>query len=98
MRPISDDSVNGAVLSGATYVFILRLPVVVGEEGLVGDGVHVHVSWGLDRRSDEVRFVAFSVGGEGTEQFLGLIKGFFDGNGFLSPVDRGVDVSQPGES
>ena len=81
-----------------TYVFILHLPVVVGEEVLVGDGIHINVSWGFDRRSDEVRFMAFSVGGEGTERFLGLIKGFFDGDGFLSPVDRGVDVSQPGES
>ena len=65
---------------------------------LVSDGVYVNMSWGFDGGSDEVRFMAFGVSGEGTEQFLRLIKDFLDGNGFLGPVDRGIDVFQPRES
>ena len=42
--------------------------------------------------------MSFGISGEGTEQFLGLVKGFFDGNGLLGPVDRGVGVFQPRES
>ena len=42
--------------------------------------------------------MAFGVSGEGTEQFLGLVKGFFDGYGLVDPVDGGVDVFQPRES
>ena len=38
-----DDPVNGPILSGTTYVFVLRFPVIVGEEVLVGDGIHVNV-------------------------------------------------------
>ena len=45
-----------------------------------------------------MRFMAFGVSGEGTEQFLRLVKGFLDGDGFLGAVDRGIDVFQPRES
>ena len=65
---------------------------------MVGDSVHVNVSWRFDRGSNEVGFVAFGVGGEREEEFLGLVKGFFDRDVFVDPVDRGVDVFQPGES
>ena len=67
MGSTSDDPVNGAVLSGVAYVFILRLPVIVGKEVLIGGGVYVNVSWGFNSRPDEVRFVAFSIGGEQEE-------------------------------
>ena len=98
MGSTSDDPVNGTVLSSATDVFVLHLPVIVGEEVLVDDGIHINVSWGFDGGSYEVGFMSFGVGGEGTEQFLGLVKGFLDGNGLLGPVDRGIDVFQPRES
>ena len=52
------------VLFGTGDVFALRLPVVVGEEMLVGDSVHIYVSRGFDRGADEVGFVAFGVSGE----------------------------------
>ena len=65
---------------------------------LVGDGVHVNVSRGFNGRSSEVELMSFGVGGEGTEQFLGLVKGFLDGDGFLDPVNRRVVVFQPRES
>ena len=65
---------------------------------LVNDGIHIDVSWGFNGGSSEVRLVSFSVNGERAEQLLGLVEGFFDGNGSLSPVDRGVDVFQPRES
>ena len=42
--------------------------------------------------------VAFGVGGERKEQLLRLVKGFFDGDGFVSPVDGGVDIFQPRKS
>ena len=45
-------------------VFALRLPIVIGEEVLVGDSVHVNVSWEFDGGSDEVGFVAFGVSGK----------------------------------
>ena len=83
---------------GAGDVFAFGLPIVIDEEVLVGDGVHVNVSWGSDGGSNEVGFMAFGVDREGTEQFLRLIKGFLDGNGFLGPVDRGIDIFQPRES
>ena len=38
-----NDSVNGAILLGAGDIFILSLPVVVGEEMLICDGIHVGV-------------------------------------------------------
>ena len=59
---------------------------------LVGDSVHINVLWGSDGGSDEVGFVAFSIGGEREEKFLGLVKGFFDGDGLVDPVDGGVDI------
>ena len=59
-----DDSVDWAVLFGAGDVFAFRLPVVVGEEVVVGDSVHVYVSWRFNGGSDEVGLVAFSVGRE----------------------------------
>ena len=86
------------VLLGASDVFALRLPVIIDEEVLVGDSVHINVSWRSDRGSDEVGFVAFGIGGERKEEFLGLIEGFLDGDGLVDPVDRGVDIFQPGES
>ena len=79
-------------------VFALRLPVVVGEEVLVSDGIHIDVSWGFDGGSDEMGFMAFGISGEREEKFLRLVKGFFDGDGLIDPVDGGVDVFQPGES
>ena len=63
---------------------------------LVDDGIHINVSLGFDRESHEVGFMSFGVGGEGTEQFLGLVKGLLDGNGFLGPVDRGVESFSQG--
>ena len=89
---------DGVILFGTGDVFALRLPIVVGIEVLVGDSVHINVSWGFDRGLDEVGFVAFGVGGERKEEFLGLVKGFFDRDGLVDPVDRGVDIFQPGES
>ena len=86
------------VLLSASDVFALRLPVVIGEEVLVGDSIHINVSRGFDRRSDEVGLVAFGVGREREEEFLGLVEGFLDGDGPVDPVDRGVDVFQPGKS
>ena len=65
---------------------------------LVDDGIHINMLWGFDRGSYKVGLMSFGVGGEGTEQFLGLVKELLDGNGFLGPVDRGVDVFQPRES
>ena len=65
---------------------------------LVNDGIHIDMLWGFDRGSYEVGLMSFGVGGEGTEQFLGLVKGFFDGDGLVDPVDGGVDILQPGES
>ena len=65
---------------------------------LVGDSVYVNVSRGFDRGSNEVGFMAFGVGGEREEEFLGLVKGFLDGDGLVDPVNGGVDVFQPGES
>ena len=80
------------VLFCAGDVFALRLPVVVGEEVLVSDGVHINVSWGFNGGADEMRFVAFGVGGKREEEFLGLVEGFLDGDGFIDPVDGGVDI------
>ena len=67
MGSTSDDSVDGVILLSAGDVFTLCLPVVVGEEVLVGDSVHINVSWGFDRGSDEVGFMAFGVDGKGAE-------------------------------
>ena len=70
MGPASNDSVDGAILLGTGDVFALGFPIVIGEEVLVGDGVHVNVSWGFDRGSSEVGFVAFGISGEREEEFL----------------------------
>ena len=80
------------------YVFTLGLPVIVGEEVFVGDGIYVDMSWRFDGGSDEMGFVVFGISGEREEEFLGLVKGFFDGDGLVDPVDGGVDIFQPGES
>ena len=45
-----------------------------------------------------MRFVSLSVNGERAEDLLGLIEGFFDGEGSFDPVDRGIDFFQPRES
>ena len=87
---------DGAVLSGTDNVFVFSFPIVVCKEVLVDDSVDVSVAWGFGRRADETRFVSFCVDREGTEEFLGLIKGFFDGKGPVDPVDGGVDFFQPG--
>ena len=55
------------VLLGTSDVFALRLPVVIGEEVLVGDSVHINVSWRFDGGSDVVGFVVFSVSREREE-------------------------------
>ena len=89
---------DDAVLLGAGDVFALCLPVIVGEEVSIGDGIDVYMPWGFDGGTEEMRFMAFSVGGEGTEQFLGLVEGLFDGDGLVDPVDGGVDIFQPRES
>ena len=98
MGSTSDNPIDGAILFGAGDVFVLGLPIIVGEEVLVGEGVYVNMLRGFDRGSREVGLMSFGVGGEGTEQFLGLVEGFLDGDGFLSPIDRRVDVLQPRES
>ena len=67
MRSTPDDSVDGAVLSGTTDVFALCLPVIVGEEVLIGDGIHVDVLQGLNGGMGEVGFMPFGGGGEGAE-------------------------------
>ena len=97
-RSTPDNSVDRAVLFGAGNIFTLRFPVIVSKEVLVSDSVYVYVSWGFDGGADEVGFMAFGVGGEREEKFLGLVKGFFDRDGLVDPVDGGVDIFQPGES
>ena len=76
---------------GTTDIFILGFPVVVPKEVLVDDSINVDMSWGFDRWSDEVRFMSFGVDREGAEEFLGLVEGFFDGEGFLDPVNHEVE-------
>ena len=85
-------------MSSAGDVFALRLPVVVGEEVLVSDGVYIYMSGGFNGGADEVRFVAFGVGREREKKLLRLVKGLFDRDGFVDLVDGGVDIFQPGES
>ena len=97
-RSTSDDSVDGAVLSGTDNVFVLRFPIVVCEEVLVDNSVDIGVTWEFHRGTDEARFMLFSINRKGTEKFLGLVEGFFDGEGPLDPVDCGVDFFQPRES
>ena len=83
---------------GAGDVLALRLPVVVGEEVLVGDSVYINVSWGFDRGANEMGLVSFGISGEREKEFLGLVKGLFDRDGLVDPVDGGVDIFQSGES
>ena len=61
MGSISNNPVDSAVLSSVADVFVLGLPVVVGEEVLVGDSIDINVSWGFNRGSNEVGFVSFGV-------------------------------------
>ena len=86
------------VLSSTNDVLVLSFPLVIGEEMLVSDSVYVYVSWGFDGGADEVRLVVFGVGGEREKKLLRLVEGLFDRDGFVDPVDGGVDIFQPGES
>ena len=58
----------------------------------------VYVSWWFNGGTVEVGFMAFGVGREREEEFLRLVKGFFDRDGLVDPVNGGVDIFQPGES
>ena len=58
----------------------------------------VGVAWEFDGGPGKVRFMLFSVNREGAEKLLGLVEGFFDGEGPVDPVDCGVDFFQPRES
>ena len=89
---------DGAVLLGMANIFVFRFPIVICKEVLVDDGIDIDMMRGFDRGADKTGFMSFSVDREGTEKFLGLVKGFFDGEGPLDPVDRGVDFFQPRES
>ena len=91
VRATSDDLINGAILLSTGDIFVLSFPVVVHEEVLVSDSVNIDMSWGFDGGSDEVGFMSFGVDREGAEEFLGLVKGFLDGEGFLDPVNLGVE-------
>ena len=93
-----DDSVDGAVLSGVAYVFVLSFPVVIHKEMLINDGINIGVLWGFDRWSGKARFMSLSINGERAEELLGLVEGFLDGEGSFNPVDHGVDFFQPWES
>ena len=98
MRSTLDDSVDGAVLSGAANILVLSFPVIIHEEMLINDGVNVGVSRGFNRWSGKVRFMLSGINGEGAKELLGLVEGFLDGEGSFDPVDRGVDFFQPRES
>ena len=86
------------ILPGVGDILILGFPVVVYEEVLVDNSINIDVLQGFDRRSSEVGFMSFGVNREGAEEFLGLVEGFLDGEGFLDPVDCGVELLQPRES
>ena len=90
--------VDGAILPGVRDVLTLGFPVVVGKEVLIYNGVDVSVSWGFNGWSEEAGFVSLSLDGERAEKFLGLVEGFFDGEGLFDPVDQGVDLFQPRKS
>ena len=79
MRSTPDDSVDGAVLSGTTDVFILGFPIVISEEVLIYNCVNVGVTWGFNGWSSEARLMPLSFNGERAEKLLGLVKGFLDG-------------------
>ena len=89
---------DSTFLSGMDNVFVLRFPIVVYKEMLVDDGIDIGVMWGFHRGTDEARFMLFSVNRKGTEKFLGLIEGCFDGEGPFDLVDHGFDFFQPRES
>ena len=93
-----NNSVDGAVLFSAADVFILSFPIVVSEEVLVDDSINVDVPRGSDGRLNEVGFMSFGVDRKGAKEFLGLVAGFFNGEGFLGPVNHGVEFFQPQES
>ena len=92
-----DDLVYGTVLLSTVNVLVLGFPIVVCEEVLVSDSADIGVTRGFDGRAYEAGFMLLSVDGKGTEKFLGLVQGFFDGKGPFNPVDRGVDFFLPGE-
>ena len=94
----SNDLVDGAILPGVRDVLTLGFPVVVGKEVLIYNGIDVSVSWGFNGWSEEAGFVSLSLDGERAEKFLGLVEGFFDGEGLFDPVDQGVDLFQPRKS
>ena len=48
MGSTSDDSVDGAVLSGATDVFILGFPMVISKEVLINNSINIGVSQGFN--------------------------------------------------
>ena len=98
MRSTSDDPVDCPVLSGTEDIFVLHFPIIICEEMLISDGINVGVARGFDGGSNETIFMLFGVDREGAEKLLGLVKGFFDGEGPFGPVDRGVDFFQPRES
>ena len=89
---------DGLVLSGTNDVFVLGFPIIICKEMLINDSINIGVTWGFDGGSSEVRFISLSINREGAEEFLGLVKGFFDGEGSFNPVDHGIDFFQPGES
>ena len=98
MRSTSDDSVDGAVLSGTADVFILSFPIVICKEVLINDSVNVGVLRRFDGRLGEARFVSLSVNRERAAELLGLVEEFLDGEGPFDPVDYGFDFFQPRES
>ena len=98
MRSTLDDSVDGTVLSSMSDVLVLSFPIVIREEVLVNDGVNIGGSRRFDGGLGEVRFMSLGVNGEGTEEFLRLVKEFLNGEGPFDPIDCGVDFFQPRES
>ena len=93
-----NDLVDGTILLGMSDIFVFGFPVIVGEEVLIYNGIDIGVSRGFNGWSSEARLMWLSFYGDRTEKFLGLIKGFFDGEGLFNPVDQGVDLFQPRES
>ena len=73
------------------YILVLNFPVVIHEEVLIDDGINVSVSREFDGWPGKTRFMSLGIYGEGAEEFLGLVEGFFDGRGSFSPVDHGVE-------
>ena len=48
MGSTSDDSVDGAVLSGVTDVFVLGFPIVISKEVLIDNSVNIGVLQGFN--------------------------------------------------